>query len=379
MSHRFSFNTVVMQPTSLCNLNCNYCYLPERSLNRRMLPEIAAEVARFLEERPARKNPFRVLWHCGEPLASGLEHFKRLVEPFAFLESQGRIVHSLQTNGTLLNEEWCAFFKAHKFEIGVSLDGPFGANANRVDWQEKPAYHRVLKGIETLKKAGLSFGIIAVVNNRNLGKARELYEFFSQIDCESLSINLEETLGINRVADNPASEIIINFWKELFEAWQANPILPIREFGIFSRWQAEIGVNYQEDNNQPVNINLFPSIGSNGDMVLLSPDFLGSEAPKYNNFLTGNILKGGMLQALKRAKKLLYVQDFIRGKEACQQSCSYYAFCGGGYASNKFFELGSTEGTETIFCLNSRKLLFDTLKLETGKFEAPTPVFTNQL
>ena len=71
MASRFIFNEVVLQPTSLCNLNCSYCYVPHRNEDRRMQPEVTEHLATSLAALPKHKAPIWILWHCGEPLAVG--------------------------------------------------------------------------------------------------------------------------------------------------------------------------------------------------------------------------------------------------------------------------------------------------------------------
>src|SRR3989442_573215 len=104
----FPFEHVVLQPTTACNLNCCYCYLPDRLKSLRMPVEVAAAVASALRAVP---HPVTVLWHGGEPLATGLDRFRVLVRQFSALRTEGKVRHSLQTNATLLTREWCEFLK----------------------------------------------------------------------------------------------------------------------------------------------------------------------------------------------------------------------------------------------------------------------------
>ncbi|MBI3458701.1 radical SAM protein [Candidatus Azambacteria bacterium] len=170
MEIKFAFKNLVLQPISLCNLNCTYCYLPNRDKNLRMKSEITEAVAKSIINIPK----MRITWHGGEPLTCGLDHFKKLIQPFVFLEKEGRVKHSIQTNATLIDDDWCEFFLKHQFTVGVSIDGPQYLNKNRVDWSGKESYLRIIKGIECLKRNGLDFPIIAVVNHESLDKAKEI-------------------------------------------------------------------------------------------------------------------------------------------------------------------------------------------------------------
>jgi uncharacterized protein len=106
---------------------------------------------------------------------------------------------------------------------------------------------------------------------------------------------------------------------------------------------------------------LYPTVSWQGDVVLLSPEFLGMESERYQNFVVGNLYQEALPRILQRAKDTRYVRDFIQGREQCRDSCPYYNLCRGGFASNKYFELGTTAGTETESCRNSRKYLQEAL------------------
>ena len=106
---------VIMQPTTLCNLDCTYCYLPHRAADRRMTMDVACAVAETVNEWAARVPRFSVVWHGGEPLAAGREHLGALMSAFEGVE------HHIQTNATLIDDEWCEFFAARAVRIGLSV------------------------------------------------------------------------------------------------------------------------------------------------------------------------------------------------------------------------------------------------------------------
>ena len=361
MAAQFLLNEVVLQPTSLCNLNCTYCYLPQRRQARAMLPQVTVALAQAIAKFPVRPQPIRILWHCGEPLACGHPHFTELIAPFEPLERSGCVQHAIQTNATLIDQRWCDFFLEHAFDVGVSLDGPEAINRNRVNWNERPAFAQTLRGIERLKDAGIGLNIIAVVSHEALDRAQEMYQFFVDLDCQGLSINIEEYTGVNtqrNVLDDTLR--VRQFWTDLAAAWRAQPVITIREFYWMSRWWASV---HQEGRQQQLDelcqTNLFPTIGWNGDIVFLSPELLDTPTAYYHSFVVGNICQESFPKIVNRAKTATYVLDFVAGREACRKTCNYFSFCGGGYASSKFFELGTTAGTETVCCRNSRQQLFE--------------------
>src|ERR1041384_2357212 len=128
---------VVLQPTTLCNLDCTYCYLPHRALDRRMSVEVARAVAADVNGWAADNDRFSVVWHGGEPLAAGRDHLAVLMAPFEGVE------HHVQTNATLIDDRWCNFFAAHRVRVSVSVDGPAVRNGQRVTRGGAAAYERI--------------------------------------------------------------------------------------------------------------------------------------------------------------------------------------------------------------------------------------------
>ncbi len=354
ISHQFG--DVILQPTTLCNADCDYCYLPHRQVNNLMLPEVAQAVAKAIESQNSAYE-VGVVWHGGEPLAAGLNHFRQLVDSFKELESERRIRHYIQTNATLINDQWCKFFQEHNFDVGLSIDGPEVFNAKRVDWSGKPLYQRILKGIATLKLHSISFSAIAVVNTANVHDANAFYQFFVSLGCSSLGINIEEQEGINSEKVDLKRSDVYTFWQDLFNAWKENPVLRVREFDqVLSYANQVLRETLPQANGM---LDPIPTIAWNGDVVLLSPELAGYDGGKYNSFVVGNVVQGNLAEIVRQGLSQPYAIDFIEGINACKDICPYYNFCGGGQASNKFFELGTTNATETAFCRNSKQLLVD--------------------
>ena len=123
----------------------------------------------------------QILWHGGEALASGIERFTNLIEPFEHLRSIGKIRHSIQTNGTLISDKWCDFIKHYNIGVGVSVDGPMMSNMRRVDWNNNPAFDRTISGIHKLQEHTIPFRVIAVVSEANATDTDAFYKFFSKL------------------------------------------------------------------------------------------------------------------------------------------------------------------------------------------------------
>lgn len=174
---------------SVCNLSCDYCYYLEKSkLYHEAKNHVMSEelLEKFTEEYIHSQTMPQVLftWHGGEPLMRPISFYKKAVE-LQKKYGQGRTIDNcIQTNGTLLTDEWCKFFKENNFLVGVSIDGPQEFHDEyRKNKQGRPSFTKVMKGIELLKKHGVEYNAMAVVNDFNADYPLEFYRFFKEIDC----------------------------------------------------------------------------------------------------------------------------------------------------------------------------------------------------
>ena len=352
-----NFYNVVMQPTTLCNADCEYCYLPLRHKNMLMDVNVAKAIAEAIEEQDA---PYTVplVWHGGEPLVTGLKRFRELIMCFEPLRKKGLVKHHIQTNGTLITDAWCKFFTEFNFQIGVSNDGPSWANAQRVDWLGKPIYDMVIRGIECLKRHNIPFAVISVIKEDTIEQVDELYEFFSTIGCVQWNLNIEEVEGTNKgTAQYVDDDRIQTFWKRLFSIWRVNPVIAIREFNYVLQYADSVLRGQKDGTAEDLKIDPFPTIGYDGNVVLLSPEFAGIESEKYGDFVVGNVLTDPLSEIITRSIKASYVGEYQQAINMCAESCPFFGFCAGGQASNRYFEHGTIAVTETAYCRNSRQRL----------------------
>jgi len=173
-----------------CNLRCKYCYYLEKSHLYRNAPvRVMSDelLERFVQEYIQAQTMSQVLftWHGGEPLMRPLSFYRKAValqERYAF----GRqIDNTIQTNGTLLTDEWCEFFKEHNWLVGISIDGPqeFHDEYRRTA-SDKPSWQKVMRGIRLLRKHGVEWNAMAVVNDFNAGYPLEFYHFFKEMGAK---------------------------------------------------------------------------------------------------------------------------------------------------------------------------------------------------
>jgi uncharacterized protein len=345
---------ILMQPTTLCNLDCAYCYLPHRSFDRRMSEQVAQAVAATVNKWIEHVDRFSVVWHGGEPLAAGRAHLSALMAPFTGVE------HHIQTNATLIDDEWCEFFLRHEIEVGISVDGPATRNALRADRAGHPAYDRIMRGVEALRRHGIRFAVICVVSDPRPGLAAELYRYFVELGCYWLGINIEEREGVNTRDNTRAEQAVRGFWAELTAAWAADPRIELREVEWSLHYLAA-AMRGEEDTVLPRQRDPVPTIAHDGRVVLFSPELAGfDDSPDYGDFALGNVLTTGLHEIVAAtARPDGWVAEYFSGVEACRDSCAYFGFCGGAHASNRYFETGRFDVTETEHCRNTKIRLLE--------------------
>ena len=181
---------VMLKPVgSKCNLDCDYCYYLEKENLFTNKNQVMSEtlLERFIKQYIESQTTPHVMftWHGGETLMRPLSFYKKAVELQKKYAGGRQVDNSIQTNGTLLNDSWCEFFKENNFLVGISIDGPQEFHDEyRRDKMGRPSFQRVLKGIKLLQKHEVEFNCLAVVNDYNVDYPLEFYNFFKEIGCK---------------------------------------------------------------------------------------------------------------------------------------------------------------------------------------------------
>jgi len=354
---------LVIQPTPFCNLDCDYCYLPDRASTVRMSEGILRRTfEQVLASRFVRES-FTVVWHAGEPM----------VMPVAFYEAALRLIrqanvhrlridHSFQTNGTLLNPEWCEFIARHRVRVGVSVDGPaFLHDARRKTRSGKGTHDRVMRGIHLLQERAIEFHVITVLTRAALDHPDELFRFYVESGIRRVGFNIEEVEGVNLTSSLDAKDAEARFraflarFRELVDS--SNTPLEVRELHGLRRFIAGgAGFLDHSQENTPMRI---LSVDWKGDFTTFSPELLGLRSDVYGNFTLGNMGRDELESVLDTPKFQRLAEDVEAGIAHCRQRCSYFGICGGGSPSNKLAEHGSFRSTETLHCRLTRKAVAD--------------------
>ena len=181
---------VMLKPAgSLCNLACKYCYyLEKQKLYQLDKSKVISDalLEEFIKQYIEAQTMPQVLftWHGGETLMRPISFYKHALELQKRYAYGRQIDNCIQTNGTMLTDEWCEFFKENNFLVGVSIDGPqeFHDEYRRTR-SGKPSWHEVMKGIRLLQKHGVEWNALAVINDFNADYPKEFYHFFKDLGC----------------------------------------------------------------------------------------------------------------------------------------------------------------------------------------------------
>ena len=177
----------------ICNLDCTYCYYLEKEnlyaakgRDYRMSDTVLESYIRqYIQSQPAQHVSFA--WQGGEPTLLGVPFFERVIELQKKYAGDKLVDNAFQTNGTLLDDAWGEFLARNKFLIGLSIDGPAEIHdAYRVDKGGQPTFTRVMRGLDILKKHGVEFNTLTVINRKNSYHARRVYRFLKEIGSKYL-------------------------------------------------------------------------------------------------------------------------------------------------------------------------------------------------
>ena len=209
-NERRGFTSMVKPVGSLCNMRCKYCYyLDKAALYDNHQPKMDEALLENYIRANIEGNNSPVIafaWHGGEPLLAGKEFFRKAVALQQKYGGGRTIENSIQTNGLLIDDEWCQIFRDNNFLVGVSIDGPESIHdAHRVDVGGQPTFARVMKGIERLYRNRVEYNTLTTINIHSEGRGAEVYNFLRQISVFMQFLPVAELLCDGRV-QSPESE-----------------------------------------------------------------------------------------------------------------------------------------------------------------------------
>ncbi|WP_339218883.1 anaerobic sulfatase maturase [Paenibacillus sp. FSL W7-1332] len=333
-----------------CNLACDYCYYstcggkPGPKINRIDSAILDKFIKDYMQRSQGASN---FAWQGGEPLLAGLEFFEEVVYRQALhAPPHTGISNSLQTNATLINDRWAAFFKTYNFLIGVSLDGPKELHdSRRVNAAGKGSFDRVMAGIEHLRRHQVDFNILTVIHKDNVGKAKELMAFYREnnfnyvqfIPCMDFRSQQVDEPGVFEITPREYGDFLC----AVFDDWynDGDPQVSVRFFdnmlSVYVNREAELCIHHAACPTSLV-------LEQNGDAFPC--DFFINEKWKVGNVASDSIddmLSHPNYERFHRMKPAL--------PDKCR-SCEWQRLCYGGCPRNRKWNQESEQADPDYFC-----------------------------
>ena len=365
---------LVIQPTPFCNLDCSYCYLPDRLNKRKITLETLEKTFEWVFSSGLIRQPVTLLWHAGEPMVLPATFYEEATRLLERCNTSGfEITQSLQTNATLVNEAWCDFLSRRKVQVGVSVDGPdFLNDRHRKTRNGGGTLERVLRGMQLLRDHEIFFDVITVLTSTSLDYPDELFDFYMEHGITNIAFNVEEIEGphvTSSLAANGVEPRFRRFYSRFMDlALSAD--LRVREFDIARNTiSSHEPFTTRTQECRPFGI---LNVDCEGNFSTYSPELLGLSSPRLGSFALGNVAQDTLDSVLTMPRFLALDDEIRRGVDLCQESCRYFPFCGGGPPGNKFFENGDFATTETLSCRLHKKAAFDVALDKLEQFKAVT-------
>ena len=350
---------------AICNLACKYCYYLEKTNlykeNTSKFVMSDSLLEKFIEEYINSQTMLQVLftWHGGETLMRPLSFYQKVVELQKKYANGRTIDNCIQTNGTLLNDEWCEFFHDNHWLVGISIDGPQEFHDEyRKNKQGKPSCMKVMQSIHLLNKHQVEWNAMAVVNDYNADYPLEFYHFFKELRCHYIQFtpiverihphadgrHLAHVLQKEeKLADFSVSpEQWGNFLCTIFDEWVKNDVGEyfIQIFdATLANWMGA----------QPGVCTMAPTCGHAGVMEF-NGDVYSCDHFVFPEFKLGNIYEKSLIEMMYSEKQIQFGQqkkDSLPNK--CKE-CKYLFACNGECPKNRFLTTEDGEPGLNYLC-----------------------------
>lgn len=341
---------VMLKPVgALCNLRCKYCYYLEKKelypeTQKFMMSEELLE--KFIEQylNSQTQNEILFTWHGGETLMCNIGFYKKAVELQKKYAHGRHIDNTLQTNGTLLTDEWCRFFKENNFLIGISIDGPQHCHDKyRKTRDNRPSFYQVMKGIELLKKHGVEFNVMGVVNDYNVDYPLEFYNFFKSIDCHYIQF----APIVEQIDGRPAS------WNVLSEKWGDFLI------AIFDEWVKQDVADFYVQHFDATLANwvgvkpgvcIFAKTCGHAGVMEFNGDMYSCDHFVYPQYKIGNIYTKTLTEMMYSPKQLKFGTNKYDALPMQCKECEFLFACYGECPKNRIIKTKDGEDGLNYLC-----------------------------
>jgi uncharacterized protein len=359
-----STQTLIVKVTNDCNYNCKYCLL-EKNVPRKVTisKEIMSSLFKQLEKNLDSKQ-LTVIWHGGEPLLAGLKFFETMIEEEAKYDIA--FTNEVQTNGSLITDEFADFFKNNKFNIGISIDGPQAINdLTRLDKRANSTFMKLMEKIRILREHGVPFGAMVTVSKRNCEHPQEIYDFFksSEIPFQFTPLYFSGSAKEDLASLSMSAEEYTNFKMRLGEIWlnDSNPI----NISVFDEIFGSIfkSANHtQMCASTPDCHKYFLAIGPTGQLYPCCL-FQG-----HDEFSYGNISEIKLEDITNTAvwRRMSQRKEYI--KKTCG-NCAVYEYCHGGCQFNAY-SVSNSINSKDYYCYSYRQFIISMMKILEKKINS---------
>jgi uncharacterized protein len=377
-----AFHVLVKPTGATCNLDCAYCFFLSKEMlypgsRFRMADEMLETYIRQLIESH-RANEVTIAWQGGEPTLMGLPFFRRSVE---YAEKHRRpgmtIEYTIQTNGTLLNDEWGQFLAANRFLIGISIDGPREMHdLYRYDKGGKPTFDRVMRGLDVLKRHKVDWNVLCTLHRNNADRPLEVYRFFrDELGAQFIQfIPIVERVTPEQVA---VSAGLVEPWR----SWRDRPLytqagdlvtersITAEQYGdflcaVFDEWvRHDVGRVYV----QMFDVALANWVGEPSGLCVHSRTCGAALAVEHTGdvyscdhfvepaYLLGNIRQEHLIELVASEKQLQFGRDkFDRLPRYCRE-CDVRFACHGGCPKDRFIQTPDGEEGLNYLCAGYKR------------------------
>lgn len=358
-----AFSTMVKPIGSACNLDCNYCYYRDKSeiYNNRMpcMGEQLLEeyIKQYLQGVSQERVSF--CWHGGEPLMAGLPFYRKAMELQKRYCGDKEIENTLQTNGILLNEEWCEFFRENNFLIGISLDGPQDIHdAFRRDCGGAPTFDKVVAAVQLMARMGVEYNILTTVNSRSEGRGAEVYKFLRQLGNFIQFLPVVEYV---RMRDGKRPLIVSPDEEDAVEAPWSVSDAGYGKFmcDVFDEWvKYDVGRHFVQlfdvtlANWCGVQPGLCSFCETCGDGLLVehNGDVYSCDHFVYPEYCLGNIMDKPLTAMYGSDEQQAFGRDKREALPMECKRCNYYFLCRGECPKHRFEYAANGEPYKNVLC-----------------------------
>jgi len=354
---KFPFNLMVFPNGPLCNLNCEYCYYLDKihlypdTKDFRMEEALLEEFTKqYVEAQPGPAITFG--WQGGEPTLRGLDFFRKAVRlQKEYVPDEWQCHNSFQTNGVLLDDEWCEFLKENDFLVGISVDGPASLHdVYRKDKKGRPSHERVMRGLHLLQQHGVEFNVLCVVNDVNARRPLDVYRFFKDEGVQHVQfIPIVEHLGGGKVSTRSVSPADYGqFLITVFDEWVCNDL-----GDIFIQTFEECVAAWMGLRN---NLCVFSETCGLAVVMEHNGDVYSCDHFVFPEYLLGNIKETHLLDLVSSRQQQefgLSKRDFL--PEVCRR-CEFRFICSGGCLRERIVE--TPEGRKLNYLCAGYKQFF---------------------